>query len=540
MNPPRLLVSLIALLLTCLVYHVHKKSSNIALRLLLGTGIIVEVALFGCGVLLNAHSRFSGTEVGSVGFGRVAFLIAWGSIAVYGACTCLAIELLIRTRSPSMLHRRDSITRGYYYTIPTLLIPLVLAILTVRFRMGDAPIFTPLATCGNNTNPVVFFAVYVVALWLYSIVGTVFTIWAIAVYTKRRKTILRSLAASMPNASYTNSTVNVFSNRNHYRQDLAETASISSTPSDDEGSSESELEEESVDVVEPTSRKELNRMSSTRKKAAVTPQRSTKLARRRMIFWSVGYHALISVNLVVTTVSCIPALRSYLMGEDDDNLEKTRTLRAVTIIWAAGGLSLLQFVCFGIGRDAWETYKKMFPVLKRFERLDVRKMFQRRPRKTLVAEYFADTPQNTAQPTPAPTDAMSKLTAQGWKISIGGANRSGSRTSIGSLNRQVVESPSSRSSTPPCNHLTPSTGCEEQRFVSATAMESSPSSLEPTTSKRNSLASGSESTSTLLAANSSSHDDEILPAAESVLPGLPVTEFCFSGSDDEDRVGVEK
>ncbi|KAJ3416430.1 hypothetical protein HDV05_001588 [Chytridiales sp. JEL 0842] len=550
MNAPRLIVSFIALLFSSAVYHVHAPSSNKALLLVAAVSILIEVALFLGGVLLNVNARILGdwTNVAETGFGRVAFLVTWGSIALYGACTCLAIELLIRTRSPSMLHRRDSVRRGFYYAVPSLMIPFVLACVTVGLRLGGGPVFTPAAACGNDSDPVVFFVVYVVVLWVYSIVGTIFTVWAIVVYTRRRKTIMRSLASSNT-ASSTMPTLSVFSKggrtiKNSRRQDLVETASVSSLSS----SSSSENDDEESDIDLPTQKskspfhlrpkrpaRKLTANSTTpRTTPQAAPHRSSKLARRRMIIWSVGFHALNSINLVITTVSSIPALKLYLNGEvDTTSIESTRTARTVTVIWATGGLAALQFLCFGFGEGAWGRYVKVFPFLKRFENVDVAKAFKRRlsfgGKKGGNSRSAPRVLETRTLPSPLPSSTstasidISTLTAAGWKISTGGSV--GSRPSVSAPSHRDSGTPTPRIPTPPPVPPVPTHISTEtpNRPLLPVSESSSPDAVT------------ASSTSNLLQPPST-----ILNMSEP-LPGLPLESFQFSDSDtEEDGVVVER
>ncbi|KAJ3416428.1 hypothetical protein HDV05_001586 [Chytridiales sp. JEL 0842] len=554
MNAPRLVVSFLSLFICLLVFYVHVNTSNVALLLLVGSGVVVEVAFILGGILLIVYGRFVPPDELVTGFGRgvcevQAFVVSWCGIAVYAACMCLAIELLIRTRSPSLLNRRDSIRRGYFYAFATLLIPLVLVSVSIHYRLGDGPLYTPNAICGS-----------------------IFTIWAVVVYTKRRKTIMRSLASSLPN-SFSKTTVGVLMERNR----PAEISSVASVSSDDDQESDPEATLDLPKSIKAKSRPfQLRPMKLTRKKSTArtkntstppTPQtRSVKLARRRMLFWSVGYHALISINLTTSTISSIPALKLALNGEiDTKSIDETRAARAIIAIWVAGGLAVLFFLCFGLGQEAMGRYKTLFPFLKRFEHFDIRTIFQRRTPKPTVSDLFAkfeppSTPPPSSSattptilPTPASpeTAAVSILTAAGWKVCTGSTAQPPRKSLSGSSRRGLGSPKLSSKQSPTCIQKS---SFEEQRYIHIEIRRSTTDVDVIETATSTSLSPGSTSESTVVSSpppHSRSESANTLPrltcntslgtstpvifkiGEDSPLPGLSISDFRFSDSETE-------
>ncbi|KAJ3129697.1 hypothetical protein HK098_000476 [Nowakowskiella sp. JEL0407] len=267
------------------------------------------------------------------------FMVNMLGIATYGVCLCLAMELNRRTSADIVLKTTPENTRwlALKYSFIAVGLPTILITIAVIFRTSPRSIYVGESFCDWSNSKIVFILIYVLALLLYTVLGSGYTVIAVMTYASKRKSIVTTFGG--PPATFFGrifSYIKIYYNR-MFRKNR------NSFP--------------------------LNNISSPTAPTPATPatptptldQQSVNLQQilHRMVIWCIGYHLLASLYVIQTVYAVI----SDLLTQSSTNSNSSDS-RASTVLYATAAVSILLFGCFGTGRSALERYRVWMGISK--------------------------------------------------------------------------------------------------------------------------------------------------------------------------------
>ncbi|RKP03555.1 hypothetical protein CXG81DRAFT_16933 [Caulochytrium protostelioides] len=190
----------VGVICAALTFAVHLGNRNPALVLTAGVCVAMGVLiLVGQMVLPDMASPTRVVRLASPalnGFCEFqSFTINVLGVSVYASSLCLAIELNVRCGARNLISEDRSVYRRVFlYLVLTFGWPILLAGLLVGLRTIPFPLYYTSTFCDQNSSAYsgpIYTILFILTLILFTLVGSIFTVYAVIKYSGRRKEIMR-------------------------------------------------------------------------------------------------------------------------------------------------------------------------------------------------------------------------------------------------------------------------------------------------------------------------------------------------------------